>query len=429
MKKNLSRRFVSYFFITMLAAGVISAAFSYLLMSRSLERTMRDNQQEIAQSLIGMYSSDAQVLHAGTDSGYEVYSVHRLDAGSPDIAEYIDRLDSGEIIMIDHPILPSVNTYFSVGGMYYEIALFPNSTLVWQLIVSLLTSVLSAVMLGTCISAYSGRRFLRPIRALCTATEQVAQGNFDVRVPTPTNAEMRLLVDNFNQMTKDLAAIETLQKEFTSNVSHEIKTPLASIKGFAALLCQDDVTEEQRREYASIIAEESERLSGLCAAVLRLSKVENMSVLPDRQEYPLDEQLRRIIVMLEPQWSSLDLKLEIDLDEAVICSNAELLSEVWVNLLQNAIRASRSGGSIWVRLINGLDNIAVEIEDEGCGMDEDTQKRIFDKFYQGDKSHSTEGSGLGLPLALRIVRLAQGSIDVHSREGEGTLFRVTLPRD
>jgi len=230
-------------------------------------------------------------------------------------------------------------------------------------------------------------------------------------------------------MTKDLAAIETLQKEFTSNVSHEIKTPLASIKGFAALLCQDDVTEEQRREYASIIAEESERLSGLCAAVLRLSKVENMSVLPDRQEYPLDEQLRRIIVMLEPQWSSLDLKLEIDLDEAVICSNAELLSEVWVNLLQNAIRASRSGGSIWVRLINGLDNIAVEIEDEGCGMDEDTQKRIFDKFYQGDKSHSTEGSGLGLPLALRIVRLAQGSIDVHSREGEGTLFRVTLPRD
>lgn len=429
MRKNLSRRFVRYFFITMLVASVISTGFSYLLISRSMERTMRDSQKEIAQNLIGLYSKDAQALLSNMSSGYEVYSVHRLDADSPDIAKYIPQLDSGEIIMKDHPILPSVNTYFSVGGMYYEISLFPNSTVIWQFLVSLLTSVLAAVILGTCISAYSGKRFLRPIRALCTATEEVSKGNFDVRVPNPTDAEMRRLVENFNKMTKDLASIETLQKEFTSNVSHEIKTPLASIKGFAALLCQDDVTEAQRREYASIITEESERLSRLCAAILRLSKVENMTVLPDRKEFHLDEQLRRIIVMLEPQWSSLDLKLEVDLDEAVLCSNEELLSEVWVNLLQNAIRASQQGMSIWVRLIDALDNIIVEIEDEGCGMDADTKQRIFDKFFQGDKSHSSEGCGLGLPLAMRIIRLAHGTIDVTSHPGEGTLFRVTLPRD
>lgn len=429
MKKSLRKRFVAYFFITMLAASIISTAFSYLLISRSMERTMRTNQQELAQDIISLYSKDEGTLLSGMNSPYEVYSVHMLDPKSPELTGCRDRLDAGEIVMQDSWLLPFVNTYFSVGGQYYEISLFPNTTLLVQLLGSLVTSVLAALVLGTIISAFTGARFLRPMRALSAATEQVARGNFDVRVPNPPDAEMRQLVDNFNKMTRDLAGIETLQREFTSNVSHEIKTPLASIKGFATLLQCDGLTDEQRREYASVIAEESDRLSSLCAGILRLTKLENMDTPPERTQFSLDEQLRRTIVMLEPQWSKKDIKMDIDLCEAEIRSCDELLAEVWVNLLQNAVKFSDEGGTVHVRLEDRLDNVVVEIEDDGCGMDETTRRRCFDRFYQGDRSHSGEGNGLGLPLVGRIVQLLGGRIEVESIEGDGSLFRVVLPRD
>lgn len=429
LKKNLRRRFVGYFFITMLVATLISTACTYLLLSRSMERTMRTDQQELAQSIIGMYTEDDSELFSGMSGPYEVYSVQLLSADAPELAKIKGRLDSGEIVMKNHWLLPIVNTYFAVGGEYYEISIFPNTTFLWQVVLSLVTAVAAALLLGIFISSFLGKRFLRPIRSLSAATEQVARGNFDIQVPTPRDAEMGKLVNNFNKMTRDLASIELLQREFTSNVSHEMKTPLASIKGFAMLLQSEDITDEQRREYASIIAQESDRMSKLCAGILRLTKLEGLEELPEPTEFSLDEQLRRTIVMLEPQWSKRDIEMEIELDEVRIYTNAELLAEVWVNLLENAIRYSHEGGKIWVRLADGLDNIVVEIEDEGCGMDETTRRRCFDRFYQGDRSHSGEGNGLGLSLTGRIVQLMGGTIDVQSAEGAGSLFRVVLPRD
>ena len=429
LKKNLRRRFVGYFFITMLVATLISTACTYLLLSRSMERTMRTDQQELAQSIIGMYTEDDSELFSGMSGPYEVYSVQLLSADAPELAKIKGRLDSGEIVMKNHWLLPIVNTYFAVGGEYYEISTFPNTTFLWQVVLSLVTAVAAALLLGIFISSFLGKRFLRPIRSLSAATEQVARGNFDIQVPTPRDAEMGKLVNNFNKMTRDLASIELLQREFTSNVSHEMKTPLASIKGFAMLLQSEDITDEQRREYASIIAQESDRMSKLCAGILRLTKLEGLEELPEPTEFSLDEQLRRTIVMLEPQWSKRDIEMEIELDEVRIYTNAELLAEVWVNLLENAIRYSHEGGKIWVRLADGLDNIVVEIEDEGCGMDETTRRRCFDRFYQGDRSHSGEGNGLGLSLTGRIVQLMGGTIDVQSAEGAGSLFRVVLPRD
>ncbi|MBQ4313039.1 MAG: HAMP domain-containing histidine kinase [Clostridia bacterium] len=429
-KKNLRMRFVVYFFIIMLSASLIASVFPYMYVSRRMEKTLEVNQNEIAEKLIGLYEDEnGNIIDSTSGTSYEVYSVHRISHDHPIIKEHLGALDAGEIVVDNHWLLPTVSTYFSIGGNYYEISLFPNTTIMWQLYTVLMASVLAAIVLGTLIASFAGKRFLRPIRELCSATEEVAKGNFSVRVSVPDNMEMGKLVTNFNKMTRDLGSTETLQREFISNVSHEFKTPLASIKGFADLLRYGEVSDEERREYAEIISDESKRLSRLATSILRLSKLENTDTPPECKPYDVAEQIRRTILTLEPQWSGKGIAMDVTLTDVEFCGSEELLGEVWMNLLTNAIKFSPEGGRIYVRLEDGLDDIIVEVEDEGCGMTAEVKKRIFDKFYQGDRSHSGEGNGLGLSMVRRIIELSRGRIEVESIEGEGSLFRVILPRD
>ena len=217
-----------------------------------------------------------------------------------------------------------------------------------------------------------------------------------------------------------------MQKDFISSISHEFKTPIASIRGFAKLLQMPGLTEEQKAEYIRMIAQESDRLSRLSETLLRLSALEQQTALASLTSFSLDEQLRQVILRLEPAWSHKDIGWQLEMDEISITSDQELLNQVWVNIIQNAIKFSPDSSDIEVRVFRE-GNAIVEIQDHGCGMSEEAQTRIFDKFYQADKSRKQEGVGLGLSLVKRIVDMLGGTVSVQSQEGEGSTFRVELP--
>ena len=429
--RNMGIRFVFYFFLIMLASTVITSALSFVFINYRMSDEVQHGQQITAEALLSLDTDEyGNLIERNAMSVYESYNIRRVYEDNKFVSRHKERLDAGEILTQSSWLTPAISTtYIMVNGAYYRVSTLPDTSAVWQVLISLILSAVSALLLGTSIAAVAGRRFLRPIRELTKATEAIAKGNFNVRVSVPKNDEMGKLVNNFNRMTRDLGSTEMLQKEFVNNVSHEFKTPLASINGFAKLLRSDGLTDEQRDEYAGIIAEESDRLARLSSSILQLTRLDNASTLEGQTDFSLDEQLRRIIVLLASQWEAKGIDMVVEVDEITIHGHKELLGEVWMNLLTNAIRFTDQSGRIIVRAYELLDDIAVEVEDDGCGMTHEVKSRIFERFYQGDKSHSNEGNGLGLALAKRIVQLSGGVIEVESSPGAGSLFRVRLPRD
>lgn len=221
--------------------------------------------------------------------------------------------------------------------------------------------------------------------------------------------------------------MEYLQKDFIRNVSHEFKTPIASIQGFAKLMQNENLSHEDRIEFSGIILEETERLSKLSTNILRLSKLENQSELTLKKEFLLDEQIRSVLVLLEQKWSKKNLDLIVNMEKIFYAGDEELLQQVWINLIENAIKFSDEGGSISISLAQTEHYVEVEIADNGIGMDEETKQRIFERFFQGNASHSIEGSGLGLSIVKRILDLSNGEIQVKSSLTHGTVFLVKLP--
>ncbi len=228
-------------------------------------------------------------------------------------------------------------------------------------------------------------------------------------------------------MTKGLKSTENLQKEFINNVSHEIKTPISSIEGFAKLLKDKNLSDNEREEYTNIIIEESERLINLTGKMLKLSKLHNQDRIINVQEVQVAEQLRKAIVLLDSKWSAKNLKINVNLQECVFYGDEELIFQVWINLLENAIKFSKQNGKIDVKTAVVNDEINVVIRDYGIGMQEDEIENIFERFYQVDKSHSGEGSGLGLAIVKRIIELSNGKIKIESKKDKGTTITVILP--
>ena len=270
----------------------------------------------------------------------------------------------------------------------------------------------------------------RPMRSVSNAAKKIARGDFQVRIP-PSRKDgkkdfVEVMFEDFNTMAQELAAIETLKNDFIANVSHEIKTPLAVIQGYAAALQNEALSANERREYATTILEATGKLSALVSNILKLNKLENQEIMPEAQPFSLDEQLRRCAVSFEEVWERKNITFDAELDETTVCYDESMLEIVWNNLLSNAIKFTNPGGSIMVRLKNRDGGAVVLVSDSGCGMDEATQKRIFDKFYQGDTSHAQEGNGLGLALAKKIIELIDGTITVESSPGQGAVFMVRL---
>lgn len=291
-----------------------------------------------------------------------------------------------------------------------------------------LISLCLSTLLGMIISGPVAHYYLTPIARLVEATREVQQGRFDVRVEIENaGTEITELAESFNEMTRELSTIELFRSDFINSFSHEFKTPIVSIRGFARQLEREDLTPEQRREYLSIIIAESERLSNMSANVLLLTKLENQQIVSDKQPYSLDEQLRSAILLLENHWTEKNLELNLDLDAVTFTGNEEMVAHVWINLIGNAIKFSPSGGLLDISLTQDGMYAVVRIADHGVGMDETTRAHMFEKFYQGDTSHATRGNGLGLSLVKRIVELCRGEIAVQSAPGEGSIFTVRLP--
>ena len=288
-------------------------------------------------------------------------------------------------------------------------------------------AILNIVIISAVLVRINLKNIFRPIEQINEATKKVALGEYDIELETKREDEIGELTNNFNKMTQGLKSTENLQREFINNVSHEIKTPVSSIEGFAKFLKDKDLTDEEREEYANIIIEEAKRLENLTGKILKLSKLNNQEIITNKQEIEVAEQIRKAISLLEPKWSKKDIKINVSLEEKIFLGDEDLIFQVWVNIIDNAIKFSNEGGSIDIKVYEKDENINVEIKDHGIGMKEEELEKVYDRFYQIDRSHSREGSGLGLAIVKRIVELSEGKIEIKSKENKGTTVIVKLP--
>ncbi|MFA6948414.1 MAG: HAMP domain-containing sensor histidine kinase [Eubacteriales bacterium] len=292
----------------------------------------------------------------------------------------------------------------------------------------ILAMLIISTSIGTFISIFTGRRILIPLNELINAEKEVAGGNFSVRLnENHMLYEYRELSRNFNVMVSELSSIETLRNDFVLNVSHEFKTPIASIQGYASLLADDKLPPGERAEYLKYIVDSSRQLSSLTNNILRISKLDNQEIIAEKNKYSLDEQIRQAILLLESAWSEKNISFELELEPVMITASEELLMQVWTNIIGNAVKFSPQSSAVAVKLSRESGEAVVTVTDHGVGMDEKTQKHIFEKFYQGDKSRYAGGNGLGLALVRRIIDLSGGTVTAESSPGNGSVFRVSLP--
>ena len=271
----------------------------------------------------------------------------------------------------------------------------------------------------------------RPTKKILQAGRKMMTGDFSVRIEKSSPATLHdgfdEIADCFNKMAQELSSTETLRTDFIANVSHEIKTPLAIMSNYATLLQESDLSEENRIEYAKAISTSSHRLSNLVSNILKLNKLENQQIAPKFEKYNLSEQLCECLLQFEDAWEQKDLVVETDIDEDVfVISDSEMMSLVWNNLISNAIKFSESGGTLALSLKASEHHATVKVQDTGCGISHDVGAHMFDKFYQGDTSHSTEGNGLGLALVKRVIDITKNTISVESELGKGTAFTVRM---
>ena len=287
--------------------------------------------------------------------------------------------------------------------------------------------VIISLLIGVFVTSLLSAQFFAPIRKLARAMEQVADGDFTVRLEDQSSSkEIMEVYSGFNLMAHELSATEILQTDFVSNVSHEFKTPINAIEGYATLLegC-DDLTAEQR-EYVEKIAFNTSRLSSLVGSILLLSKLENRQIPTGQTRYRLDEQIRQSVVALEPAWAAKDIEFDVELERVEYTGSEAMMRHVWDNLISNAVKFNPHGGLVRIRLEKKGRQIRFVIDDCGPGINEEARKRIFDKFYQADSSHKDEGNGLGLALVKRILIFEKGDITVENIPGGGCRFTVLL---
>jgi len=276
------------------------------------------------------------------------------------------------------------------------------------------------------------RAYEEPMHRMAEAAEKVAEGDFSVYLPTCHTVDrldyLDVMILDFNKMVEELGSIETLKTDFVSNVSHEMKTPISIIKNYAELLQMDNLTEKQKLEYAKGIEGAASRLSSLISNILKLNKLEHQTIVPDLEVYDVCRQLCDSIFLFEDAWEEKGIELEADIENFTkIRADASLLEIVWSNLLSNAVKFTEPGGSIVVRQTSDEEHVRISVSDTGCGITKEQMDHIFDKFYQGDTSHSKEGNGLGLALVKRVLELMDGEIRIDSEIGKGSTFTVTLP--
>lgn len=426
-RTSLQFKLALMFFMVM----AISASISISVLLLVFSPIMKEN----AEQQMAGFAASVKMLE---DDGYNYndivaitntasFNITTINKGSAKVVNNYKQLEDKGYYINSDGIIPQATMITSIDGVYVEIDSFSSENLYWMVSFVIIVAFIVCIIIGTIITGFVGRTILQPIHDLSKATSEVARGNFSVRVREPSDNEYGTLARNFNKMAQELSGIETLRGDFISNVSHEFKTPLASIQGFAKLLQDESLSPEDKREYTQIIIDETSRLTKLSSNILRLTKLENQTTIGKKNRFSIDEQIRKIILMLEPEWSKKNIDLDIDLEDVFYVGNEELMGQVWQNVINNAIKFTPVGGEIKVRLFRSDNGIVVKISDNGPSIPVDKIEKIFEKFYQADHSRATEGNGLGLALVKRIIDLSGGHISVENLYEGGVCFNVELP--
>lgn len=327
------------------------------------------------------------------------------------------------VLFVTAVVLIAVLFASGISDLIAELTTFSNTRII------LLWVVAISICFGLILSYFVGRLLLKPIAHLQEAMDEVANGNLEVKMPEENRIdEIENINHSFNIMVRELGSTQEMQKDFISNVSHEFKTPLSAIEGYAMLLQDKSLSESEREEYTEEIISTTRTMTELVTNILLLSRVENQAIAYEKEEYQLDEQIREVVVMLEPQWSAKEIEFDAELDEIKITENRALLMNVWRNLIENAVKFTPVGSKITITLTTEGENAIFTVTDEGEGVNESEKSLIFNKFYQSDTSRKQQGNGLGLPLVKKILEITGGSISVENIDGAGCRFTVKLPR-
>jgi signal transduction histidine kinase len=323
----------------------------------------------------------------------------------------------------------SVGMPLHAAGHTYAVFLRPDIERMFGEMRDLLRVLVVLMLVVSVVLLLIATRYLvKPIKRLTAATQQLAEGVFDISLDVSRRDEIGELAQHFSQMAAELKQVEGMRQEFVSNVSHEIQSPLTSIKGFSQALRTEEMEQEERASYLAIIEAESERLSSLSKQLLTLASLEQETMLPERSPYRLDEQIREAVLVLEWQWREKRVDVELNLPEITVRADRQMLQQVWINLLTNSIKFTPSGGVIAVQLAEGAEEVQVTVRDTGIGIPPDELPRVFDRFYKADKSRNRarSGSGLGLAIVQKIVKLHGGRVEIQSELGVGTAVSIQI---
>ncbi len=321
-----------------------------------------------------------------------------------------------------------VITMAIIGGIIYltfksEFTILKRYENVWTIA---LTFLVASVIIGTIISIFAAKLALGNMDKLVNGMVELSKGDYSVRVPRVEKGVGKELIDSFNLLASELENTRVLRSDFVNEFAHEFKTPIVSLLGFAKILKKENLTEEQRVEYLSIIEEEAERLSILSTNSLNLTKIEKQTILTDVTRFNVSEQIRNCILLFEKKWDRKGLELVLDFDEFFVVGNEELLKQVWINLIDNAIKFSKDFGKIEVEIKNTKKDLIVTVKNSGVEIKEEEREKIFSRFYRSRKASGIEGTGVGLAIVKKIIDLHRGGISALSENGV-TCFEVKLP--
>ncbi|MEC0125015.1 sensor histidine kinase [Paenibacillus pabuli] len=449
MIRSLYIRVVLTFLVSVIAGTIISFFMSTWMFEDKLNENAQINLRNFGQDVVQIYKTlplreaesfvskmkqlDSYYIRmydaTGQFQSYGRLNGHKL---APVTEERLKKVLDGGVVQ-DNPNgiasvllgLP-VKTEMGTKAMFLETLAPPSSSFVVKFASIFATCSLIA---GSLIILVASIYLVRPIKKLTRATKRIAAGDFNVKLNIKQTGELGTLARSFEEMMQDLQQLEQMRREFVTNVSHEVQSPLTSISGYAQALKQVNLSEHERSRYLEIIIAEAKRMSKMSDNLLKLSMLESQSQQPRLSKLSLDEQIRRVIVTLQPQWSARRIHFELDLQAVKVVADHDQLNQVWTNILSNGIKFSKDDGVIRVSMEQDVKNVTVRISDSGIGIPLEDQKRIFERFFKADRSHSRkyDGSGMGLAIVKQIISLHQGDIRVESEPDQGTTFIVTLP--
>ncbi|EGL15111.1 MULTISPECIES: HAMP domain-containing sensor histidine kinase [Paenibacillus] len=449
MIRSLYIRVVLTFLVSVIAGTVIAFFVSTWIFEDKLNLNAQINLRNFGQDIVRIYKtlplreadsfvSDMKQLDSYHIRIYEAtggfQSYGKLNGHKPAAVtmEQLKKVMDGGVVQDTPNGIASVllglplKTEMGTKAMFLETLAPPSATFVarWGIIFAT-----SSLIAGSLLILVASIFLVRPIKKLTKATKRIAAGDFNVKLNIKQSSELGTLARSFEDMMHDLKQLEQMRREFVTNVSHEVQSPLTSISGYASALKQVGLSDHERSRYLDIIIAEAKRMSKMSDSLLKLSLLESQSRQLRLTTRSLDEQIRRVIVALQPQWNARRLQFELDLDTIQVTADHELLNQVWTNIIGNSIKFSEDGGMINVSIGQDIKNVTVRISDTGIGIPLDDQKRIFERFFKADRSHSrkVDGSGMGLAIVKQIVSLHQGDIRVESELGQGTTFIVALP--